>query len=124
METEDLFRVEFLEDGDLGVEFSEGFLSSSQDDQLQAVEAFFWKKTLEPSPTLEVNKAMTEHEITIIVAETILAKLKRGERLERDSNIDISWEELSTLGNIQGSAVVPDMARYLEQHAKGEEGGD
>ncbi|MBN1840886.1 MAG: hypothetical protein JW883_01220 [Deltaproteobacteria bacterium] len=124
METEDLFRVEFSEDGSLGVEFSEDFLSSSQEEQIQALEAFFWRKTLEPSPTLEVNKAMTEHEITIIVAETILAKLKRGERLERDSNIDISWEELSTLGNIQGSVVVADMARYLEQHAEGKKGCD
>jgi|GEM_PF-6627033 len=124
MKTGDLFRVEFSEDGNLAVEFSEDFLSSSHDDQIQALEVFFWKKTLGPSPILEVNKAMTEHEITIIVAEAMLAKLKRGERLERDSAIDISWDELSTLGNIQGSVVVADMAGYLEQYAEGKEGCD
>ena len=86
---EDLVRVEFSEDGSLGVEFSESFLSSSHEEQIEALEAFFWRKTLEPSDAQEVNKAMTEHEIMMIVAETVLAKLKRGERLDRDGNIDI-----------------------------------
>ncbi|MBE9582065.1 MAG: hypothetical protein IMF18_10650, partial [Proteobacteria bacterium] len=62
MKTEDLFRVEFSEDGNLGVEFSEDFLSSSQEEQIQALEAFFWRKTLEPSPTQEVNSTMAQHE--------------------------------------------------------------
>jgi len=32
--------------------------------------------------------------MTIILAETILAKLKRGEMIEKDSGIEISLEEL------------------------------
>lgn len=94
MVTEDVLCVEFSEDGSLGVEFSEDFLSSSLEEQIQGLEAFFWKKTLEPSPTQEVNKEMTQHEITIILAQAMLAKLKAGERIESDTHIDISLEEL------------------------------
>ena len=97
MKTEDLFCVEFSQDGSLGVEFSEDFLSSSHEEQLKALEAFFWKKSLEPSPTQEVNNAMAQHEITIILAESLMARLKRGERIERDADIDISLEDLMTI---------------------------
>jgi hypothetical protein len=86
--------VEFSEDGSLGVQFSEDFLSSSLEEQIQSLEAFFWEKTLEPSPTQEVNKEMTQHEITIILAQAMLAKLKRGERIDSDTHMDISLEEL------------------------------
>ena len=96
MGTEDVLGVEFLEDGSLGVEFSEDFLSSSLEEQIQSLEAFFWEKTLEPSPTQEVNKEMTQHEITIILAQAMLAKLKRGERIESDMHMDISLGELMT----------------------------
>ena len=94
METEDVFCVEFTENGSLGVLFSEHFLSSSLEEQIQALEAFFWKKTLEPSSAQEVNLEMTRHEVTIILAEVILAKLKSGERLERDTQLDLSFDEI------------------------------
>jgi len=94
METEDVFCVELTENGSIGVVFSEHFLSSSLEEQIQALEAFFWKQTLGPSPTQEVNEEMTRHEITIILAEIMLGKLKSGERLEGDTDIDISLEEL------------------------------
>lgn len=102
METEDLFRVEFSEDGNLGVEFSEDFLSSSQDDQLQAVEAFFWKKMSEPAQ--DVSAAAAKNEIVIILAEALLGKLKRGERIDKDSDIDISLEEIMDGQNVVDSA--------------------
>lgn len=123
MNMEDLIRVEFSEDGGLGVRFSESFLSSSHEEQLQALEAFFWKKTLEPSTTHQVDKAMTEHEIMMIVAETLLAKLRRGERLERDSNIDILLEDLMAIQSVEGPASEADIARFLEEGAEGGEGG-
>jgi flagellar capping protein FliD len=94
MGTEDVLCVQFSEDGSLGVEFSEDFLSSSLEEQIQSLEAFFWEKTLEPSSTQEVNREMTQHEITIILAQAMLAKLKRGERIDGDTHMDISLEEL------------------------------
>ncbi len=94
MKKEDLFQVEFSEDGRMGIEFSEDFLSSSLEEQGLALEDFLRKKNLEPSSMQEVNKAMAHNEITIIVTEIMLAKLKRGERIERGTDIDISLDEL------------------------------
>ncbi len=94
MESKDLFHLEFSENGSLSIEFSGDFLSLSQEEQLRALESFFWEKTWEPSPTEEVSETMAQHEIRVIVAETLLAKLKRGERIEADADIDISFGDL------------------------------
>jgi hypothetical protein len=95
MNTEDLFYLEFSGDGGIEVAFSEAFLSFSREEQVQALEAFFSKKMSEPFSAEDIGKAAAKEEITIILAESLLAKLKRGERIERDTNIDISLEELT-----------------------------
>jgi hypothetical protein len=92
-ETKDLLVVTFADDGKWDIQLSEDFLSSSLEDQLQALEAFYWRKNLEPSSTLEVNSEMTEHEFTLVVTECLITKLKRGERLGNDTDIEISLDE-------------------------------
>lgn len=93
-ETKDLLVVRFADDGKLGIELSEDFLSLSLEDQLKAMEAFFLKRNLEPSSFLEVNREMAEHEVTLVVTECLIAKLKKGERLGKDTDIEISLDEL------------------------------
>ena len=123
METEKPFRAEFSEDGSVSVEFSEKFLSLSHAEQVQALEAFLWRKTLEPSPTPDVDEAMAHHEITIILAESLLAKLRRGERIEKNADIEISIGDLMPPDDVVDHAVMEDMAACLEDEAEGEKGG-
>ncbi len=88
------FKVHFEDDNSLGVEFEDGFLSLPQDKQLEAIEGFYGEKMSEPYSAEDVSRSAARNEMTIILAETILAKLKRGERIEKGSDIDISLEEL------------------------------
>lgn len=99
METKDLFRLAFSEEGGVRVQFLEDFLSLPLEKQIEAMEDFFWKKTWEPSPR-QVNDAMTQHELTIILAESLLAKLKRGVRLDENSDIEISIGELMSANDL------------------------
>jgi hypothetical protein len=113
MNTEDLFRVEFSEDT-VGVEFSEDFLSLSREEQIEALQAFRSKRMLEPFSTQDVSKEAAKGEIAMILAETLLTKLKRGERIEKGSTIDISLDELMTTGDMDDSDILRDMARHSE----------
>jgi len=88
------FTIHFADDNSVAVEFENGFLSLSQDKQLEAIEGFYRKKMSEPLFATDVSRSAAENEMTIILAETILAKLKRGEMIEKDSGIEISLEEL------------------------------
>ncbi len=94
-ETKDLFVVRFSDDGSMGIEFSEEFLSLSLEDQLKAMEAFWGKKNMVAFSSLEVNREMTEHELTLVVLECLLAKLKRGEHIRKDTDIKISMDDLA-----------------------------
>jgi hypothetical protein len=91
---EDPFRVEFSGDDSIGVEFSDQFLSLSVEGQIQALEALFSEKMSKPISTQDVSKAAAENEIVIIFLEILLARLKRGERIENDSDINVSISEL------------------------------
>lgn len=94
MEAKNLFRIEFPEEGGLGIEFSDDFVSLSQEEQIRALESFFWEKTSEPSPAQGVDEAMAQHEIAMVIVEALLAKLKRGERIEEGADLDISLGDL------------------------------
>lgn len=118
MPRNDPFRLELSEDESLSVEFSHEFVSLSHAEQIETLEAFFWKKMQEPAPTQDVNKAMAQHEMTIIFAESFLAKLKRGERLDNDADIDLSLEDLMSPGTLADSAVMLDMEKYLDDEAE------
>jgi hypothetical protein len=93
MNTEGLFHLEFSEDGGIDVAFSEEFLSLSREAQLHTLEAFFSETVSKPCAQ-EVDRAAAEEEITILLAQSLLAKLKRGERIEKEAKLDISLEEL------------------------------
>jgi hypothetical protein len=94
---EDPFQVVVSEDNHVGVEFSEAFLALSMEEQLKAMEAFFWQKTSEPQAAFDIGKEAVKHEMTIVLAESMLANLRRGEPVERDGLIDITLEDLVTL---------------------------
>jgi hypothetical protein len=94
---EDPFRVVVSEDNHIGVEFSETFLALSMEEQLKAIEAFYWQKTSEPQAAFGVGKEVVKHEMTIVLAEGMLANLKRGQPVERDGLIDITLEDLVTM---------------------------
>jgi hypothetical protein len=94
---EDPFQVVVSEDNHVGVEFSEAFLALSIEEQLKAMEGFYWKKTLEPQAAFDVGIETVKHEWTIVLAESMLANLKRGEPVERDGQVDISLDDLETM---------------------------
>ncbi len=94
------FTIHFADDNSVEVEFEDGFLSLSQDEQLESIDGFYRKKMSEPLSTTDVSRSAAENEMTMILAESILAKLKCGERIEKDSGIEISLEKLMYGGPI------------------------
>jgi hypothetical protein len=94
------FEVIITEDNHVAVNLSDHFVSLPLTEQLKVVEEFFWKKSLEPQDTLDVGSESVKNEITIVLAESMMAQLKRGERFEKDGQIDISLEDLTNLWNI------------------------
>jgi len=93
--TDNLLRVDFGEDGGVSIAFSEEFYTMSLEEQIRAMETFVGKMTLEPSAMTEVDQAMTRREITIALAECILAKLRMGERIEEDTDVELDLGVLS-----------------------------
>ena len=94
---EDPFRVIVSEDNHVGVEFSEAFLALSMEEQLKAIEAFYRQKSSEPQAAFDVSKEAVKHEMTIVLAESMLANLKRGEPVERNGQIKFNLEDLMTM---------------------------
>jgi len=94
---EDPFRVIVSEDNHVGVEFSEAFLALSMEEQLKAIEAFYRQKSSEPQAAFDVSKEAVKHEMTIVLAESMLANLKRGEPVEKDGQIKFNLEDLMTM---------------------------
>jgi hypothetical protein len=99
---EDPFRVVVSEDNHVGVEFSGAFLGLSMEEQLKAIETFYWQKTSEPQAAFDVSKEAVKREMTIVLAESMMANLKRGEPIERDGLIDITLEDLVTMWTTAG----------------------
>ena len=100
MSKEPPFEVVFSEENQIGIDLSDDFVALSTEEQLKVIEAFFWEKTLEQQKAYDVSADNYKHEITIILAECIMAKLKRGERFERGTQVDIDFNVLENLGNI------------------------
>lgn len=96
MKQEDPFTVVLTEDNALGVEFSEPFLGLTIEEQTKAIREFFWEKTSEPDVSGDVGKEAFVKEAAIILAETFLNKLTRGEAITNNTEFDISLEELMT----------------------------
>ena len=94
MAQDDALRVVFSDDGKLGVEFSDEFLASSVEEQTKALKALLRKSMEAPSYTVEITRAAAENEIIIVLLETFLAKLRRGERIEEDTGVGIYLEDL------------------------------
>lgn len=90
----ELFRLDFTDDGGLRLRFSEAFFSMSVEEQYHGLEEFYWKKALETPTDLEVNKEVSRHEFTMLVMESLLKKLKRGERLEKDADVVLSMDDI------------------------------
>lgn len=91
------FRVRVSDDNHIGVEFSEEFLSLSPEEQVKAMETFFWQKNQESRSAFDVGEDTVKHEITIALAQGMLASLKRGEPVQIDGKINFNIEDLVTL---------------------------
>ena len=100
MGKDDAFRVVFSEDKNFGMEFSDEFLASSIEKQMEVLKALLREKMVAPVSAEDVSKTAAENEIMIILLETFLAKLRRGERIERDTSIGIFLEDLETPFNV------------------------
>jgi hypothetical protein len=92
----DPFSVEFTDDNRVGITLSEEFLSLSAKEQTKRMREFFWQKTSEPDSVEDIGRESVRKEVTIILAETLLNKLTRGEILDGETKINISLEELMT----------------------------
>ena len=96
MGKKDHFRIAFSEDKAFAVEFSDEFLSSSVDGQMDMLKALLREKLAVPFSGEDVSLGAAENEIAIVLIETFLAKLRRGERIEKDTKIDMSLQDLET----------------------------
>lgn len=94
MGKDDAFHVVFSEDEEFRVEFSDEFLASSVEEQTKALKALLRKSLEAPVFTSDVSKTAAENEIIIVLLETFLAKLRRGERIEGATDIDVYLEDL------------------------------
>jgi len=94
------FEVVITDDNKVAVDLSDAFVVLSAEEQLKIVKAFFWEKTLKPYNTLDVSSDAIKEEITIVLADCLMAQLKRGEPLKRGGQIDVNFEVLENLGNI------------------------
>jgi len=88
MDTKDILTVEFRENGGLDIQFSEGFLSSSQKDQVLALQDFYREKSLEANSIQELSYDLAKSEQILMVVEALLGKVKRGGRnISRGLNV-------------------------------------
>jgi hypothetical protein len=94
MAQDDALRVLFSEDGKLGVVFSDEFLASSVEEQMEALKALLREKQMAPFYAEDVSQAAAENEIMIILIEVFLGKLRRGERIEKDTSVGMSLQDL------------------------------
>ncbi len=94
MGQDDSLRVVFSEDKKLSVEFSDAFLAASVDEQMDALKALLRKRLEAAGFIQDVDEAAAENEIVIVLLETFLAKLRRGERIKRDTDIGVYLEDL------------------------------
>ncbi|MBW1771178.1 MAG: hypothetical protein JRJ17_08530 [Deltaproteobacteria bacterium] len=100
MGKDDGFRVVFSDDKTFGVEFSDEFIDSSLEEQMEVLKALLREKHLTPFSAEDVGRTDAENEIMVILLETFLAKLRRGERIERGTDIGIDFADLETPFNI------------------------
>jgi len=67
---------------------------------MEVLKALLREKHLAPFSAEDVGRTDAENEIMIILLETFLAKLRRGERIERGTDIRMDFEDLETPFNI------------------------
>jgi hypothetical protein len=91
---DDALKIVFSEDRDFGVEFSDEFLASSVEEQTEALKALLRKRLESAFSTQDVSTSAAENEIAILLLETFLAKLRRGERIEKGTDIGMYLEDL------------------------------
>jgi hypothetical protein len=94
------FEVKITDDNQVAVEFSDAFIALSMKEQLKEMEAFFWERNLKPQEGSDITTDMVKEEITIVLAESIMAQLKRGQPVQQDGKIDITLDDLTNLWNI------------------------
>ena len=88
------FRIIFSEDEQFGVEFSEQFLCASVEDQTEQLKALLREKMALPVSGENISRAAAENEIAILLIETFLAKLRHGERIQKDTAIGLDFAAL------------------------------
>jgi hypothetical protein len=94
MEKDDACRIVFSEDTGFSVEFSDEFLGASVEGQLEQMKAALRERMAVPVSDQDISRAAADNEITILLIETFLAKLRRGERIEKDTNIELDFDAL------------------------------
>lgn len=94
MGKDEAFCVVFSEDKNFGMEFSDEFLGMSVEKQMETLKALLREKHLAPVSAENVSKTVAESEIIIILLESLLAKLRRGERIEMDTSVGVFLEDL------------------------------
>ena len=94
MGKDDAFRVVFSEDKNFGMEFSDEFLASSIEKQMETLKALLREKLMAPVSAEDVSQTAAENEIMIILIEVFLGKLRRGERIEKDTSVGMSLQDL------------------------------
>ena len=94
------FEVIVGEDNLLMVDISDEFAALPREEQLKVMEKFFWERTLPNREMTDVTTDLVKEEITIVLAESMMAQLKRGEAITKDGQIDITLEDLADLKNI------------------------
>ena len=94
MASADTFRIVFSEDNTLSVEFSDEFLDSSLEVQMDFLKALLRERLGAPFSAQDVSKEAAENEISIVLLESFIAQLRRGERIQKGASVGLSLEDL------------------------------
>ena len=100
MEKDDACRIVFSKDTDFSVEFSDEFLDASVEEQMEMLKALLRDRLAPPVSAQQVTENAAENEITILLLESMLAQLRRGERIEADTKIGVFLDDLELPFNV------------------------
>jgi hypothetical protein len=100
MDKNDACSITFSKDMDFKMEFSDEFLDASLEEQMDILKALLRDRLAAPFSAQDVSEGAAQNEITIVLLEACLGKLRLGERIEKDTNVGVFFDDLELPFNV------------------------
>ena len=100
MGKDDALHIEFSKNMDFSMEFSDEFLAASLEEQMEMLKALLRDRLAAPTSSQDVSEEAAENEITIVLLEACLAKLRQGERIQKDTSVGVFMDDLELPFNV------------------------